>query len=82
MKVPAAFPPSDENYRGPIIFNPGMRIYYDYLAYADRKFCLLGGPGGSVVDYINIHGDQMQAVFGTEYDILGFDPRFVQTSWN
>lgn len=38
-------------------------------------YYLLGGPGASGVDAINGVGDLIQGILGTEYDIVGFDPR-------
>lgn len=34
-----------------------------------------GGPGGSGVDSIFLTGVQLQAMVGTNYDLVGFDPR-------
>ena len=34
-----------------------------------------GGPGGSGVDSIFLNGVQLQAMVGTNYDMVGFDPR-------
>lgn len=39
------------------------------------RYHLLGGPGASGVDAINGVGDLIQGILGTEYDIVGFDPR-------
>lgn len=33
------------------------------------------------MDAINAAGELIQGIFGTEYDIVGFDPRCVASSW-
>ncbi|KAJ7616533.1 TAP-like protein-domain-containing protein [Roridomyces roridus] len=39
-----------------------------------------GGPGGSGVDFIQRLGDNVSAVVGPEFDIIGFDPRGISRS--
>ncbi|KAF7340406.1 AB hydrolase-1 domain-containing protein [Mycena venus] len=59
LRLPATAP--KEQYRGPILFNPG-------------------GPGGSGVSTIVSIGAEFAEVFGTQFDIVGFDPRGVSFS--
>ncbi|EJC98519.1 uncharacterized protein FOMMEDRAFT_171120 [Fomitiporia mediterranea MF3/22] len=58
IKVPSNLSTTDENYKGPILFNPG-------------------GPGSSGVQVILEAGSLFQAGLGSEFDIVGFDPRGV-----
>ncbi|KAJ7122629.1 alpha/beta hydrolase fold-domain-containing protein [Mycena crocata] len=59
IRLPATV--SKEEYRGPLLFNPG-------------------GPGGSGIDALVPSGSNFHAVFGNQYDIVGFDPRGVSYS--
>ena len=38
---------------------------------------LVGGPGASAIDLIRGAGQGFQAVLGEEYDVIGFDPRYI-----
>ncbi|KIW36100.1 hypothetical protein, variant [Exophiala oligosperma] len=39
-----------------------------------------GGPGGSGVDFLLSTGSELEAILGSDYNIVGFDPRGVNNS--
>jgi hypothetical protein len=69
---PSSFPSGDQNYLGPVLFNPGNDLH------CPRDFdshVLSGGPDGSGVDYILTTGDLFRSILGPGYDLVSFDPR-------
>lgn len=69
------------------MFRPQMLrtavLFYSTQVFPAKYFELctltlvLGGPGVSGIDLIRGAGQSFQTVLGEEYDIIGFDPRWV-----
>jgi hypothetical protein len=72
IRLPALAPRRSPLYKGPILFNPG-----EYFGKSSDYFLndCQGGPGGSGVSFVLNTGELFQTSLGTEYDIVGFDPR-------
>jgi hypothetical protein len=77
LKAPSSLSPDDKAYRGPILLNPGMSSAHE--RYRTSLTIILGGPGGSGVDFVLDMGALARQVLGPEYDIIGFDPRSVDS---
>jgi pimeloyl-ACP methyl ester carboxylesterase len=45
-----------------------------------HKLTLEGGPGGSGVDFVLHYGSDLLQLVGTQYNLIGFDPRGVNNS--
>ncbi len=80
VKVPSKVSADSADYRGPILFNPGMSDMYGTIFTPFSSISHSGGPGGSGVSTVVSRGDQLQTVLGDDYDMIGFDPRYASVS--
>ncbi|KAJ7608483.1 hypothetical protein DFH06DRAFT_1017621, partial [Mycena polygramma] len=55
-------------------------VPHDSPAYRGPVLINPGGPGGSGVDMVLTMGSQFSTILGTEFDIVGFDPRGIRRS--
>lgn len=76
VKRSARIPLTDSRYMGPILVNPGTLSFCNYVRICSMSECE-GGPGGSGVSFVAIISGLLQASLGDEFDIIGFDPRYV-----
>lgn len=76
VKRSARIPRADPRYKGPILVNPGALSFYISARICSMCECE-GGPGGSGVSFVAIISGLLQASLGDEFDIIGFDPRYV-----
>jgi pimeloyl-ACP methyl ester carboxylesterase len=60
-----------------ILVNQGIHIHFTCSAV---KLTLSGGPGGSGVQLLMVAGSALSQLVGTQYNLIGFDPRGVNNS--
>ena len=63
----------DADYKGPILFNPGMS--HLQTIYFIHEACIAGGPNGAGIDFILSEASLFREVLGPQFDLVGFDPR-------
>ena len=75
IKYPSSLDQTDEGYKGPILFNPGMFTEPLFVLCSLVLISFQGGPGISGVEQLLDLAPAFQAVIGDDFDYVSFDPR-------
>jgi hypothetical protein len=73
IRLPSPLAKDDKNYRGPVLFNPGILTLNGVHRPPDLE--RTGGPGESGVNWVVQLGESFQQILGNQFDVVGFDPR-------
>lgn len=75
MRSPSSYTSDDARYQGPLLLNPGKYLVPDHGVSAHIDDEIIGGPGGSGIEMLQIGIKPLRAVVGNGFDLVGFDPR-------
>ena len=73
LMSPSNYTTEDENYLGPVLFQPGESPFPLLAPFSSQPST--GGPGGSGVEMVLSRSSTFRTVLGPGYDLVGWDQR-------